>query len=56
MKTIKHFRDLLSILMLYAADIIVRDRIVMPEIYPDRHTIRRITGRQFLKLTACERT
>ena len=55
MNSIKRFKNVMSILMLYAANIIVHDKIVMPEVDPIKDTVKRITGTKLLKLTTTER-
>ncbi len=56
MSSIKRFKNMMSILMLYAANIIVHDKIVMPEAHPIKDTVKRITGRRLLMLTTSDRT
>ncbi|MBR1832513.1 MAG: hypothetical protein IJ784_08785 [Ruminiclostridium sp.] len=55
MNSVKRFKNLMSILMLYAANIIVHDKIVLPEQYIVNDPIKRITGRRLLKITTSER-
>ena len=55
MNSIKRFKNLMSILMLYASNLIVHDKIVLPEKYTIRSVNNRITGTVFLKLTTNEK-
>ena len=54
MNSIKRFKHLISIMLLYAQNIIVHDKIVLPA-YKFEDTRKRITGRTFLKLPTTEK-
>lgn len=54
MNSIKRFKNLISIMLLYAQNIIVHDKIVLPA-YKFEDTRKRITGRTFLKLPTTEK-
>ncbi len=49
MNSIKRFKNLISIILLYAQNIIVPDKIVLPA-FNFEIAQKRITGRTFLKL------
>ena len=57
MNSVRRFKTLLSILMLYASNLIVHDKVVVPAEYtvhaPDK--TKRITGTVFPKLTTSEK-
>ena len=51
MNSKKRFKNLISILMLYAANLIVRDNVVIPAGFTAADKTPRLTGRVFPKLT-----
>ncbi|MBO6230281.1 MAG: hypothetical protein J6O50_06920 [Ruminiclostridium sp.] len=55
MNSIKRFKNLMSILMLYASNMIVHDRVVIPGKFTVAKTDNRITGTVFPKLTTNEK-
>ena len=55
MNSIKRFKNLLSILMLYASNLIVNDRVIIQRETPFTDVNRRITGQVFPKLTTSEK-
>lgn len=55
MNSIKRFKNLMSILMLYASNLIVHDRSVIPVQYTVPDLSRRITGTVLPKLTTSEK-
>jgi|GEM_PF-2829684 len=56
MNSVRRFKNLMSILMLYAANIIVHDKYVIPDKTIVKEPVKRITGRRLLKITTSERT
>lgn len=54
--SIRKFKNIMSILMLYAANMIVHDKNVIPTVIVAADTKKRITGTAFLKLTTSERS
>ena len=55
MNSIKRFKNLMSILMLYAANIIVPEA-KKPVVYTTVDVKRRLTGKQSLRLTTAEKS
>lgn len=55
MNSIRRFKNLMSILMLYASNLIVHDRIDVPKRFVIADTDKRITGKVFPKLTTSEK-
>lgn len=55
MNSIRRFKNLMSILMLYASNLIVHDRIDVPKRFVIADTNKRITGKVFPKLTTNEK-
>ncbi len=55
MNSIKRFKNLLSILMLYASNLIINDRVIIQRETPFTDVNRRITGQVFPKLTTSEK-
>ena len=54
MNSIKRFKNLLSIMLLYAQNIIIHDKIVLPA-YKFEDTRKRITGTVYLRLPSTEK-
>lgn len=55
MNSIKRFKNLLTILMLYASNLIIHDNVTLHHEMRFSDVNRRITGREFPKLTSGEK-
>ena len=55
MDSIRRFKNLMSILMLYASNLIIHDRVDVPKKFVITDTNKRITGTVFPKLTTSEK-